>query len=448
VRAYKDTISFDGVSGPGVIVDFEKSWRLLFWTKLWAGASQWDLGNDLWITNEWMEVNSIEDTRWFEPMMDVEARYSRIDILESGDARARVRWHYALCNPEYEIFNGNTTADEYYTVYPDGIAVRRLVGWPGNESDYGGNPNFWELGEFIMSYPGRRRAFESGVSRETLMKEIERKAKEILETERWFTIQDIDGKEIVYSWPMPSPRRAVCSEHPEIADFNAYIMVEHLKDRPDHFVVVPHNKALYPYRPSDWPPAFTHSPGCHRDHPQFLLWAGMNTTPVSYGFCYTPFERPPRPTVWNMLTGATEDSSPTRMSEIAASWLNRATIEITSEGPPRQLRLAYMGYRWSERAHVIDKGKIPGDKLSFVMRPTEWAVGAWGGYKKLPEDYGKTKVINPVFVIKDWSSSTVSVKLDGNPLDASEYRWHVTQDNLIMWLNRDIEQDTEFEIAP
>ena len=45
MRAYKGTISFDGVSGPGVIVDFEKSWRLLFWTKLWAGASQWDLFN-------------------------------------------------------------------------------------------------------------------------------------------------------------------------------------------------------------------------------------------------------------------------------------------------------------------------------------------------------------------------------------------------------------------
>jgi hypothetical protein len=157
---------------------------------------------------------------------------------------------------------------------------------------------------------------------------------------------------------------------------------------------------------------------------------------------------------WNMLTGATEDSSPARMSEIAASWLNRASIEITSDGPPRQLRLAYMGYRWSERAYVIDNGKTPGDKLSFVMRPREWAVGAWGGYKKLPEDYGKTKVINPVFIIKDWSSSTVSVKLDGTPLDASEYRWHMAEDNaaepskLILWVNRDIERDTAFEIAP
>ncbi len=447
MRAYKDTISFDGESGPGVIVDFDKSWRLLFWTKRWAGASQWDMGDDIWITNEWFEVNSIEDTRWFEPMMDVESRYSRIDILESGDARARVHWHYALCNPEYEIFNGNTTADEYYTVYPDGIAVRRLVGWPGNQSDYGGNPNFWELGEPIMSYPGQRKSFDAGVPLEVRMKEIEKKAKEILETERWFTIQDIDGREIVYSWPMPSPRRAVCSEHPEIADFNAYILVERLKDCPDHFAVVPHNKSLYPYKPSDWPPMFTHDPDCQQDHPQFLLWSGMNTTPVSYGYCYTPFERPPRPTVWNTLTGAVEDSSPTRMSEIAASWLNRASIEITSEAPPEQHRLAYMGYRWSERAYVMDKGKIPGEEIAFVMRPQEWAVGAWAGFKILPEDYGKVKVINPVFILKGWAADSASVKLDGDILDSSQYRWHVTENDLILWINKDIEGDTAFEIA-
>lgn len=97
------------------------------------------MGDYIWMINEWFEVNSIEDTRWFEPMMDVEARYSRVDILEYGDARPKVHWHYALCNPEYEICNGNTTADEYYTIYPDGIAVRRLVGLPGNQSDYGEN---------------------------------------------------------------------------------------------------------------------------------------------------------------------------------------------------------------------------------------------------------------------------------------------------------------------
>jgi hypothetical protein len=54
------------------------------------------MGDYIWMINEWFEVNSIEDTRWFEPMMDVEARYSRVDILENGDARPKVHWHYAL----------------------------------------------------------------------------------------------------------------------------------------------------------------------------------------------------------------------------------------------------------------------------------------------------------------------------------------------------------------
>jgi len=107
-----------------------------------------------------------------------------------------------------------------------------------------------------------------------------------------------------------------------------------------------------------------------------------------------------------------------------------------------------MGYRYSERAYRIDKGKIPGDKVSFVMSPTEWNVGAWAGYKELPEDFGKIKVINPAFIIKDWGSSTVTLRLDGKVLDAGEYRWQMTQDNLIMWLDRDVEEDTEFEITP
>jgi hypothetical protein len=65
------------------------------------------------------------------------------------------------------------------------------------------------------------------------MKEIEKKAKEILKTERWFTIQDIDGREIVYSWPMPSPRRAVCSEHPEIAAEGRQCLMQWIKDSDD-----------------------------------------------------------------------------------------------------------------------------------------------------------------------------------------------------------------------
>lgn len=67
-------------------------------------------------------------------------KYSRVSILEQGPARTKVHWHYACCNVRYEVFNGNTVADEYYTVYPDGVGVRKLVGWPGGEKILEGIP--------------------------------------------------------------------------------------------------------------------------------------------------------------------------------------------------------------------------------------------------------------------------------------------------------------------
>ena len=462
MKAYRDVLTIGEDSGPAVIVDFGERWRLLFWTKRWGGASQWDLG-DVWVTNEWLETNSIEDRRWFEPMMDREARYSRVDILEGGDARAVVRWHYACCNPEYKIFNGNTFADEYYTVYPDGIAVRKLVAWPGNESDFGGNSNFWETGEFILSLP------KADLSR----KEMEKWLEENLETERVFTFHNLEGEEISYSWPMPSPRRALCSEHPEIADWDAYVLTLHLKNRPDPFVVVPHNKALFPYRPSEWPPLFMHSPDCRKDHPQFLLWDGKTNLFCSYGFCYTPFERPPRPTVLLMLTGATEDSSSAHMAKLASSWLNPAHIRIEDFGRRNDAALKkrwgnpanilYIGFKYSERAYTFN-GEMAGKRLKFTMIPSlpyakkpvqqmfREMISQGLTFKEISErvteKFGRVEVVNPIFKIENWCSNTVNVKVNGESLNPDEYKWQTSQGNLIIWMNMNIKEDTTFEITP
>jgi hypothetical protein len=138
VRAFEDDISFSGITGPGIIVDFGKPWRLTFWNEAYY-IPCWDLGRQ-WLTHEWLETGSTENLHCYEPMMDYECRYSSARILHAGEARAVVHWHYALCDNRFRIFHGNTTADETYTVYPDGIAIRKLVGWPGDESDFGGNP--------------------------------------------------------------------------------------------------------------------------------------------------------------------------------------------------------------------------------------------------------------------------------------------------------------------
>ena len=129
VRAYEGDISFSGINGPGIIVEFGKPWRLTFWSEAYF-IPCWDLGRQ-WLTHEWLETGSTENMHCYEPMMDYELRYTNARIVQAGGARAVVHWHYALCDNRFRIFHGNTTADETYTVYPDGIAMRKLVGWPG-----------------------------------------------------------------------------------------------------------------------------------------------------------------------------------------------------------------------------------------------------------------------------------------------------------------------------
>lgn len=66
-------------------------------------------------------------------MSDKQSRYSHVRILESSDARAVVHWRYALSELEnYKVVNPDAMgwfdwADEYWTVYPDGIAIRKQV---------------------------------------------------------------------------------------------------------------------------------------------------------------------------------------------------------------------------------------------------------------------------------------------------------------------------------
>jgi hypothetical protein len=148
MKAYETYLSFSGMSGHAVVVEFDMDYRLVFWSKAqYAGC--WDLGGDVWFTSEWLETNSPEDNQCWEPIMDKQLKYSRVEILEANDARVRIAWRYACNDLRYQIFHGNTRGEEIFTIYPDGVAVREVTLFPGTESGKGGNPNFWQIIEWI-----------------------------------------------------------------------------------------------------------------------------------------------------------------------------------------------------------------------------------------------------------------------------------------------------------
>lgn len=433
MRAYQTELCFSGVRGKAVVVEPDKvAYRLVFWSKAqYVGC--WDLGGGVWFTPEWLETNSPEDFHCYEPIMDKKLKYSKVRILESGPARAKVHWHYACCNMRYQVFHGNTTADEYYTVYPNGIAIRKLVAWPGNESDFGGNPNFWQVLEYIL-------VNERGVVPE-----------KILDLKKAFTLQNSKGEEISFSWPLPAkPHRPLCADYPQIANWDDYIGRVHLKERPDPYVIIVKDQRLFPYKPCV---------NCQCDHPYFGLFQGDATTfkhwpaadmedfvlaadagadvesvatHTSFIDCnYTsiPADVPPRPTTWLFITGATQEPS-SFLAALARSWQNPARIETGYENKGKipgmaQGRVLYEGYAYSQMAYCFRK--FGENKIEFQMTPKE-------------------KVINPVFIVNSWTSSSARVSLDGKELDQRKFRTQIDGKDLVIWIDQVIDQPTQIII--
>jgi hypothetical protein len=145
--AFYTTLKFDPVwdetrrVGPDsdVVVRFPNAAiQLVFW----QGANYvpaWVTENNRWYTDEFMEIYGhprCPDGEDCEPMSDKQVRYSHVRILENTPARAVIHWRYALSEVEhYGIADAPTPtawgdwADEYWTVYPDAVAIRRQVLW-------------------------------------------------------------------------------------------------------------------------------------------------------------------------------------------------------------------------------------------------------------------------------------------------------------------------------
>ncbi len=366
--------------------------------------------------------------------MDKQCRFSKAEILESGQARARVKWHYACCNINYEVFHGNTEADEYYTVYPDGIAVRKLVAWPGDTNSLGGNPNFWQVLEYI------------------LINATGSKPDEVIDKDQAFVLMNEKGDKLVFRWPLPpKDRTPLCQLHPEIKDWRTYIGIVSLKDRPSPFVAFIKDQRFFPYKPCT---------ACGGDHPFFGLFQGnavwkhwpanpmedfvlavdadedewgempTHTSFLDCNYTSVPADVPPKGCSWLFLIGACEGSDDERLLDHVRSWSTPAKVETgyesrrlswgCSHGP-----VLYEGYRYSERAYVL---RLAGaERLTFRLTPI-------------------VKVINPVFRVENWKGGKPKIHVDGRRTEEDLARWQVDEEVLTVWIRDEYVKPTSFRI--
>ncbi len=121
-----------GSEYPDIVVRFENSpVRFVFWrgTGYIPGIVN---EKNMWATDQSLEHYGTGEC--YEAMGDKQARYTHVRIIENTAARVVIHWRYALAGIKHQLlpedeYGWSDWADEYWTIYPDGIAARKQVLW-------------------------------------------------------------------------------------------------------------------------------------------------------------------------------------------------------------------------------------------------------------------------------------------------------------------------------
>jgi hypothetical protein len=129
---------------PDIVVCFDKNpSKLIFWRGSRYGPA-WVSENENWMGDQSLETwgndeNDIEGC--FEHMQDRHCRFSHVRIIENNDARAVIHWRYALVSSHDHTWMPDPKTgwecwvDEYYYIYPDGSAIRKVSWNKGTTGD-------------------------------------------------------------------------------------------------------------------------------------------------------------------------------------------------------------------------------------------------------------------------------------------------------------------------
>lgn len=393
-----------------VVVRFEQSpIRLVFW----QGANYipaWVTENGKWYSDEFVETGGLPgcpDGEDCEPMSDKQNRYAHVRILESTPARAVIHFRYGQCEVEHSIcanpdpFTGWTDwADDYYTVYPDGVAARKTVAWTSNFNTW---HEFQET--MILNPPGTRP--EDNIQTDAL------------------TFANMKGEMATYSWERPP----VVISKPD----NANIQVVNLKSKWKPFQIVsPVHPLISTYVGeksysifewwNHWPVAQVKSSGISAIAPDRPSSSSLSHIEGQ------PYEQTSNSITKIMLDGLT-DGSPADLTTLARSWLTPPKLTMMAEN------FESKGYDPGQRAFVLERKEVASSApLRFTLAADK-----------------ESPLVNPAFVLNGWGDSLPRLKVNGKPQPwNADTRYgmvsSINKATLVLWLRMTATAPTTIEI--
>ena len=352
---------------PDIVVCFDKSpVKLIFWRGIRYGAC-WVSENENWMTDQSLETWDDEGddaAGCYEHMQDPHCRFSHVRIIENTDARAVVHWRYALISARGSTWMPDPKTgwecwvDEYYTIYPDGSAVRK-VSW--NKGSTGPVLQYQE--SLPVTQPGQR-------------------AEELLEQD-YVRVADYDGHARAVSRDMRQ----------QPADWQKSYTVQ-------QFNFKSANKPFICFEPGN-------------DMTVRWIGGGYNHFPVNQAYCDGRWARTlDRPThimsspcsdpviheksgrlFWNGLYGMNVMSM-TELVSFGRSWAYPAELSLSGTAFSSQ------GYDRSQRCYQLVNNKPGSGPLEISLH----------GSKESP-------LVNPAIRIKNWNADTAKVLVNGKPSD-------------------------------
>lgn len=406
--AYYATLKYQGIwdrlrrIGPDsdVVVRFDQApIRLVFWQGT-NYVPAWVTEDGKWYTDEFLETwgTGCPDGADCEPFSDKQSRYSHVSILESDPARAVVHWRYVLSEVEHGVGASPDPltgwfdwADEYWTIYPDGMAVRKQVLW----SSALGRPHEWQE-SIVIDPPGTRP--EDNINSNAI------------------TVANMQGEQATYSWWPETPQN-----FPRPADPN--IQIVNLKSQWKPFQIVsPVDSSIRPYRGPGFPSQYSHFHW--RNHWPVAQIASSGRSAVApdraaqtslSNIYWGVYSRSEDSMTKIMLDGLTTQPV-ADLVQAAKSWLSPPNVEVKGE------EFRSEGYDPAQRAFVLDRaGTNPSSPLQLTL-----------------EAHANSPLYDSALVVKDWGEAGARLTIDGKPVAwGKDYRCgHVHRlrgTDLVVW---------------
>jgi len=388
-----------------VVVGFDQSpTKFVFWRGVGVVPMLVN-EKDQWYCNEFNETWGTSGGKGCqEPISDKESFFNHVRVIENTPARVVVHWRFPLVDVNHTIANYNPEtgwgdwADWYFTIYPDGVAVKRMHLWTNGKRNHEWQESIAVLGP--NQHP-----------------------EQVLETDPALIMADLDGNATPYSWTQGPPKVDYRNQKIHIVNYRAQYDPFTIGDFTGGDVYGGHRNP-YSVFPSwnHWPVSQVPSDGRYASFPDRAAHCSLTHV-------YLPDHKAQdgdRPRQEKLLMEGLSKGPAKQLATLAKSWLQAPAVESLADSDAA-------AYDPVQRAYVLRAtGTAPSIRISASA---------------------EHPIVNPCLVVHNWNSGDLAtLEVNSQPRNGGPgFRQGVTRDSngievLVVWLQFESVVPTTFTL--